>query len=248
VATSDFPRLFEAQYASFTQDLPFWLSLAGSQGGPILELGCGPGRVLVALARKGFAVDGLDRDPEMLRRAERCLSEEPKGRIHLIEGDLREFSLDQRYRLVLLPCNTFAHLERSAAEGALACIRRHLLPGGAFAAELPSRYDAFGATVDPDEPLDTFLEPEHATAVQVYAEQQSEPERGLVRVAWRYDELRADGRVDRTEIDLAYHIWDPSSLQAAVQRAGFPTLVSYGDYDRSPYRPDSPRLLVVAHT
>jgi SAM-dependent methyltransferase len=248
VAISDFPRLFEAQYASFTKDLPFWLSLARRLGGPILELGCGPGRVLMALARKGFDVDGLDRDPEMLRRAEQCLTEKLRGRIHLIEGDLRQFSLDRRYRLVLLPCNVLAHLERPTAENALACMRRHLLPGGAFAAELPSRYDAFGVTVDPDEPLDTFLEPEHGNAVQVYAEQQPEPERGLVRVAWRYDELHADGRVDRTEIDLVYHVWDPSSLQAVFERAGFAALVSYGDYDRSPYRPDSPRLLVVAHT
>jgi SAM-dependent methyltransferase len=248
VAISDFPRLFEAQYASFTQDLPFWLSLARSQGGPILELGCGPGRVLMALARNGFDVDGLDRDPEMLRRAERRFIEKPQGCIRLTAGDLREFSLDRRYGLVLLPCNTFAHLERHAAQSTLACIRRHLLPGGAFAAELPSRYDAFGATIEPDEPLDTFLEPEQGNAVQVYAEQQAERERGLVRVAWRYDELHTDGRVTSTRIDLVYHLWDPPSLRATIQRAGFTSLVCYGDYDRSPYRPDSPRLLVVAHT
>jgi SAM-dependent methyltransferase len=247
VATSDFPRLFEAQYASFTQDLPFWLSLAQSQGSPILELGCGPGRVLTALADSGFEVDGLDRDPEMLRRAGRRLSEGAKGRIHLIEGDLREFRLDRSYSLVLLPCNTFAHLERAAAENALACIRRHLAPGGACAAELPSRHDAFGSAVDPHEPIDTFLEPERGNGVQVYAEQRAEREDGIVRVVWRYDELHADGHVTRTEVDLAYHIWDPSSLGDAAHRVGFASLVSYGDYDRSPYGPDSPRLLVVAY-
>jgi len=39
-------------------------------GGPVLEIGCGSGRLLAPLARAGYEVTGVDQSPEMLARAE----------------------------------------------------------------------------------------------------------------------------------------------------------------------------------
>ena len=62
-----FPTLYHAHHGQYQEDLPFWLKLANQQGGPVLELGCGTGRVLLPLARGGFQTVGLDNDLEMLR-------------------------------------------------------------------------------------------------------------------------------------------------------------------------------------
>ena len=58
-----------AYVAQFSEDLPFWRTLATSSGSPILELGCGPGRVVFDLANEGFIVTGLDHDQEMIQWA-----------------------------------------------------------------------------------------------------------------------------------------------------------------------------------
>ena len=53
------------------RDVPFWRRLAADARGPILELGCGTGRVTLPLARAGAAIVGIDRSTAMLARAVR---------------------------------------------------------------------------------------------------------------------------------------------------------------------------------
>jgi SAM-dependent methyltransferase len=246
MSSSIIPRFYEAQYASFSEDLPFWLSVVAGCRGPILELGCGPGRVLAVLAQAGLEIDGLDHEPEMLRRAERRLHGEVRGRVRLIEGDLSRLSLDRRYARILIPCNTFAEMDEAAAEAALADIQRHLLPDGRFAAELPTPSEILGEPADPSEPLDEFLEPESGYPIQVYAEQKRDPERGLAQVVWHYDELHPDGTVIRSDASTSFHLWTPERLGDATGRAGFASLEIFGGYDRRPFTLESPRLLLVA--
>ncbi len=57
-----FPLFYHAQHQNYLEDLPFWLGLAATQGSPILELGCGSGRVLLPLALAGHRVLGIDND------------------------------------------------------------------------------------------------------------------------------------------------------------------------------------------
>jgi len=246
MSSSIIPRFYEAQYASFSEDLPFWLSVVEGCRGPILELGCGPGRVTAVLALAGFEIDGLDHEPEMLRRAERRLPGEVRSRVRLIEGDLSRLSLDRRYARILIPCNTFAEFDETSAEAALADIPRHLLPDGRLATELPTPSEIRGETVDPSEPLDEFIEPESGHPVQVYAEHQWDPDGGLARVVWHYDELHPDGTVIRSDASTSFHLWTPERLVDATSRAGFASLEIFGDYDRRPFTLQSPRLLLVA--
>ena len=93
---ADLARLFQSQYADFTEDLPLWLDLAQRHGAPILELGCGTGRVLSRLAEAGHAVTGLDANPAMLERAEKQIAPGASEQVTLLRADLRSFSVDQR--------------------------------------------------------------------------------------------------------------------------------------------------------
>jgi SAM-dependent methyltransferase len=246
MSPSIIPRFYEAQYASFSEDLPWWLSVVAGCRGPILELGCGAGRVLAVLAQAGFEIDGLDHEPEMLRRAQRRLHGEVRSRVRLVEGDLSRLLLDRRYARILIPCNTFAEMDEASAEAALADIQRHLLPDGRLAAELPTPSEILGETVDPSEPLDEFIEPETGHPVQVYAEHHQDPDGKLVQVVWHYDELHPDGTVIRSDASTSFHLWTLERLVEATARAGFASLEVFGNYDRSPFTLESPRLLFVA--
>jgi SAM-dependent methyltransferase len=87
-------------------DLPFYLALAKRSGGPVLEIACGTGRVLLPIAREGIAIEGVDNSLPMLRVLKSSIENEPsqiRRRITLHEGDLRNFRLRKKYPLVIIP-------------------------------------------------------------------------------------------------------------------------------------------------
>src|SRR5512144_3310525 len=72
------------------RDVPFWRNLAVHAGGPVLELGCGTGRIALPLGRAGAHVVGIDRSDAMLVRARaRVKRAAMAGRIDLIRADIR---------------------------------------------------------------------------------------------------------------------------------------------------------------
>ncbi|MGD8604269.1 MAG: class I SAM-dependent methyltransferase, partial [Anaerolineales bacterium] len=73
IDSAAFARFYQAQYADYEEDIPYWLKLADRWGDPILELGCGPGRVLFQLAAVDHQIAGLDNDPDMLALARQSL-------------------------------------------------------------------------------------------------------------------------------------------------------------------------------
>src|SRR5438874_377731 len=70
-------RFYDLDHAGFADDLDFWRNLARQIGGPVLEVGCGSGRVLLPLARAGFEVVGIDTSAPMLDRLKARLHAEP---------------------------------------------------------------------------------------------------------------------------------------------------------------------------
>ena len=73
-------------------DVEFYVDEALAANGPVLELGCGTGRVLIPIARAGVTIDGLDGSPKMLERCREKLQAEPakvQSRVTLHEGELR---------------------------------------------------------------------------------------------------------------------------------------------------------------
>ncbi len=243
----DFPRLFEAQYADFTEDLALWLRLARAQGSPVLELGCGPGRVLLTLAEAGLRVVGLDLDARMLRRARsHLITPDLAARVALVQADLRAFALRCKFPLAIVACDTFAFLNDAEAGSALACIQRHMTPGGMLALDLPNPEDALTRPEDDSGPLSAYLEPESGHPVQVYARQELDRTREQARVTWRYDELLPDGGVRSLEMRVTYHLRSPEKMAGRLREAGFASSQAYGNYAFGALRPDSPRLVMTA--
>ena len=238
-----FARLFSAQYAEFAEDLPLWQRLAREAGGPILEIGCGAGRVLRVLAGGGFEVTGIDTNPGMLRRAQGALPAEVQPLVRLVDQDVRSLDLPDRYRLILAPCNTLAGLPEVDLVRALSRVRAHLQPGGSLAFEAPC--PSAEPAPDPSEPVAAFLDPESGNPVQVYAEQQVSPEGMRVDVAWRYDELRPDGTVQSWTLPTTLHLWRPEDYARLLAEAGFASLCFYGSYSFEPLAPDSPQVIAV---
>src|SRR6266487_1827542 len=115
-------------------DIPFFVEAAKNAGSPVLEIGCGTGRVLIPTARAGLDIVGLDVSPHMLavcRQRLRDESEAVQKRVRLVQADMRHFDLDRRFTLVTIPFRPFQHLLTVEDQfSCLASIRRHLINEG----------------------------------------------------------------------------------------------------------------------
>src|SRR4051794_25820427 len=103
----DDPDVYDFENREFDPDGPFYLTLAQRIGSPLLELGCGTGRVAIPLAKKGFDLTGLDVSAAMLALARRKAAELP---IQWVEADLRHFHLSAQFRLIYMAGGTFHHM------------------------------------------------------------------------------------------------------------------------------------------
>lgn len=124
----------EVEHGSYRADLELWAELAAHRG-PVLDLGCGTGRVALHLARLGHDVCALDREPE-LTRALRERAEAEGLSVRAVAADARSFELEAELGLVVAPMQ-FVHLFDAAGRAALLdAVRPHLAADGLFAAAL----------------------------------------------------------------------------------------------------------------
>ena len=117
-------------------DIEFYVDAARESGG-VLELGCGTGRVLLPTARAGIAITGLDLSSRMLEVCRDRLAAEVQSRVELVGGAMTDFDFGRSFRLVTTPFRPFQHLLTVEDQLAcLACVRRHLAPGGRLVFDL----------------------------------------------------------------------------------------------------------------
>ncbi len=123
----------DVECGGYGGDLELWRELAAPATGPILDLGCGTGRVALDLARNGHVVSGLDLEPDLVasfntRAAAAGLPAEATV------GDAREFSFGEEFAVVLAPMQLIQLLDGPAERIAcLRCAAGHLQPGGSIA-------------------------------------------------------------------------------------------------------------------
>lgn len=234
--------MLQAHLATFSDDFPFWERLAQRTGGPILELGCGAGRLLPSFAATGNVL-GVDRDRAMVLRARKSTGLHPNS-ITIIQADLLALPLKASFNLIVMACNLLGQLPDGEAVQCLSGIASRLGARGWFAAELPSPRDTAIPASARSNPIATFLEPETQHPVQVFAHQTLQEEH--LEVWWHYDELFPDGRVVRHERSERFTLRGPERMASLLRNAGFSQIEFFGDYLGSPLRAHSPAYLVTA--
>jgi SAM-dependent methyltransferase len=242
-------RFYDVEHDALTDDLFMYENFARRCGGPILELGCGTGRVALHLARAGFEVIGLDISSAMLAMARSKLGRAGLfARAYLFQADLRSFALAQQFPMAILAINTFMHFLTVAEQvRVLANVRHHLKPDGWLIVDLPC--------ADRSLPLETG---EHLTINQVL----TDPHTGqtifkLVSatvdlatqtqyLSLAYDETGEGGAVHRTTASFQVHYFFRYEMELLLDKAGFGLEALYGSYDLDPFDSDSGRMIFVA--
>lgn len=244
-------HFYDAAYgamSSLGSDVDFYTRLARDLAGPVLELGCGTGRVLLAVAATGLPCAGIDLSQPMLDRLkQRNESADVPAEIRLARAPMQDFDLGPaRFELIFSAFRAFSHLITVSHQLAcLACVRRHLAPGGVLAFDVFNpKYGRLAVLEEPESEDLRFTQ--GGQEVVRYAHVTRDPARQLLHVTMRYETWR-DGEVEsnrRSEFDMRwFHRYELLHLLA---RAGFDDVAIYGDFDGSPVTSDSPAFVVVA--
>jgi SAM-dependent methyltransferase len=213
-------------------DVEFYLSLAREGAGPVLELGCGTGRVLLEIARAGFPCTGIDASRAMLN----ALSAKPHPpTLRLVCAQMQDFDLgSDRFALIYSAFRAFQHLY--TVEDQLAClerVRRHLAPGGIFAFDVFNPRLARMAQLEEPEAEDARFEMEGDTVVR-YTAVERDPLTQLMVVRMRYERSREGAVVSNDTVEFRMRWYYRFELEHLLRRAGFESVELYGDFHRAP--------------
>ena len=237
-----------------TKDVTFYCDAARDFGDPVLELGCGTGRITMALAQAGKRVTGLDLSERMLERAVQkraALRVEARERVHLVQGDMTRFDLREKFRLIIIPFRPLQHLlEVRQQMDCLACVHKHLAPGGRLV------LDVFQTDAE------RMHDPVHMREALVT--EYRTPDGREVRITERLAAFhRAEQRNDVEMIFAVKHLGGKQErlvfawplryffryeVEHLLARCGFRPIAEYGNFDRTPIADDSPEMIFLAES
>lgn len=222
---------YDLEHPRWGPEGPFNLEFARQVSGPVLELGCGTGRLTIPFAQQGINMVGLDVVPEMLAQARSKAGDLP---IRWVEADIRTFQLETQFQLIFTTGFVFHHLlTRSDQEAMLARVREHLAPEGQFVVDI------------------WFLRPESLIIEPIekdwYSYVDDHGHEVKVSGIERYDALaqiwdqtiyrrwsNAEGKQPVRCTKLAFRYIFPQEMEALLHYNGLRVLAWYGDLDRGP--------------
>jgi SAM-dependent methyltransferase len=220
-------------FRSSSGDVDFYRNLAREAGGPVLELGCGTGRVLLPIALDGIACVGLDPSEAMLQELQ------GKGlpdNLGLVKARMQDFDLEpDRFALIFSAFRGFQHL--LTVEDQLAClaaVRRHLAPKGLFA------FDVFAPKL---ERVAQFQEPEFEearwreadTEIVRFTSVTRDPVSQVSEVTFRYERRREGSPIESRSTRTKMRHFFRYEIEHLLARADFSAVEIYGGFDRRPY-------------
>src|SRR5919106_3758770 len=235
--------LYDLEY-THDYDLPFWLSLAVREAGPVIEWGAGTGRIAAPLATAGHDVTAVELSGPMVGRGE------PKtGSVEWMVGDMRDVDTGRRCGLAVCAFNSFLCLK--SVDDALAFLRNareHLVPDGLLGIEV----SAFSPEdlVDPPETtaqrhdftrelangrLDRFSVSHYDASTQ------------LMHMRLFYERYGASGALEsRRAHDLTIRVVGRGELELMLQLTVFEVEAVYGGFEGEPFTSMSDHLIVLA--
>jgi SAM-dependent methyltransferase len=245
-----FAPYYDGDYRDYDNDVEAIVGLAQEYGGPVLELGCGTGRVLLPVMMAGFQVTGVDISDGLLAVAQEKLarSSRPEGAT-LVEADLRDFDLSRRdFGFAFCTSNTLMHLTTPSDQlSVLNNAHRHLRQGGLLFLDLfnpdMSRLLEVNGLVELADEWDDTGTGAHVLKWSVCTIDLAEQLRDTLFI---YEEVWPDGRSKRTLCPFVLRYLWRSEAELMLRLAGFQVIAVWGEFDGSPYNSNSEQLIFLA--
>jgi len=210
------------------------IALSGVRGGDALDLGCGPGRHAIPLARRGFRVTAVDLSPFHLTKA-RERAEAARVAVEFVQSDMRAFVRADAFDLAVSLFTSFGYFEDPADDlRVLRHVHQSLRPGGVLVMDVASK-ERLARVLHPT------LSQRAVDGALLVQRHQIVEDWTRVRNEWT---VVRDGRARTFEFLL--RIYSGQELKTLLGAAGFATVTLYGSLDGRPYDLEAERLVAVA--
>lgn len=226
----------------------FYLELARGANGPVLDMACGTGRILLPCLQAGVDIEGLDLFEPMLQRLRTkaaALGLSPR----LTQADMSDFALPRRYTLVMIPFNAFIHNMTQADQiGCLELCREHLLPGGrlVFDTFFPA-LEIIGVPENTRVLEGEVPHPETGLPMRMYDTRTFDRVEQVQHSLNELEFLAADGSVaavHRSQVSSRYIY--KQEMELLLRVAGFARWEIWGGFDGRPLTRESDAMIVTA--
>jgi SAM-dependent methyltransferase len=244
------PELYDLEHGTYDDDLDLYRSLALGTDLPVLDLGCGSGRILVPLANAGSTITGIDSSAPMLARAKQAVAMAGvSDRVVLQAGSMED--ADQAvagpFGLVILALNGLLHVSTAAEQRrTLASARRLLASGGRIVVDLLNPHPNFLRHMEAGVQHEGSWLRADGSRVDKFASRQIFPAAQEIETDLWYDVTAPDGGLRRVATSYPMRYLHRAELELLLELAGFTGWQVYGSYDLDPYHDESDRLLAIA--
>jgi SAM-dependent methyltransferase len=240
-------KYYDIWYEDFIEDIEFYKTIAERTGGPVLELMCGTGRIMIPLADAGLEVTGVDKSGAMLDVLSsklELIGGKVERNIDVIQGDIRTFKAHRKFQLGLIPFNSFLHLlTRRDQEEALANVWEHLESGGLLVLSV------FNPRLDRPENLVRHRGTKVTSKGEIISKFEAQTidlSNQTTLVHYFYDISRQDKDLRRVTTSMTLRFLFQQELMDLLNKTGFAIEDTYGDYAFSPLKKNSELLCFVA--
>ncbi len=246
---------YDLEYRGYTDDLHFYVQYATGldplKAAPILELGCGTGRVAFALASAGFRVVGLDVSDGMLevckqRATTRGLAE----RFEPVKSDMRHLGglpYGQQYGLAYCALNTFAYLTTTDDQIAMLSVLRGLmLARGTLILDVTPPWPHLLPPGEGEVVHQGTYSDNDGAVVHKFVTGHAEPSTQTHHVTLLYDREAQDGTLTRTSHNIVFRWTGRYEMELLLKGTGWSLLEVYGGYDLEEFGDESARMIFVA--
>lgn len=244
----DIAELYDIEHEGFDDDVALMRNIASIVGDPIIEFGCGTGRILLPIAADGHAVTGVDTSVEMLRRLQERARELDGGSVNVVQADMRtELPLPaDTFGVGIFSLNGLMHLETQEEQvDALREAARVLDPRGQLVVDLfnPTPEYLTQLTSGPQlEGVWTTVEGE----VEKWSHRTLRPAAQALDTRIWYDRVDEHGSLRRVRTSFTLRYIHAAELELMLEKAGFVEWQLYGSYDLDPFEDTSERLIALA--
>ena len=239
---------YDIEHAHFDEDVNLYINFAELCGGPLLELACGSGRLLVPLACEGYEVTGVDSSRSMLNLARHALEEAGvTEQCTLVQENMSSVRLGQKFRLAFIALGSFGHVcTRQEQRQVLAVVHHHLNAGSKFILDISNADVRYMEKLSGQVLHQGTWKRDNDTLLSHFVSPSSSPTKHLLELTHFYEEHRQGEAVQRTVITTYLYLFEKTEVELLLEEAGFVINDVFGDYDLSPYEHESPRMIFIA--
>jgi cyclopropane fatty-acyl-phospholipid synthase-like methyltransferase len=239
---------YDTEHAHFDEDVSMYINFAEACGGPLLELACGSGRLLVPLACEGYALTGVDSSRSMLNLAQHALEQAGVAdQCTLVQENMCTMRLGQKFRLAFIALGSFGHVcTRQEQRQALAVVHNHLTVGSKFILDISNADVRYMEQLSGQVLHQGTWKRENGTLLSHFVSPAASATKHLLELTHFYEEHRQGAAVQRTVITTHLYLFEKNEVELLLEEAGFEINDVYGDYELSPFEHESPRMIFIA--